>query len=109
MVVSRDLYARRSLMVATPGASPPQARPPPPLPNDPTITNLLSNYLNQFSLWCRQGFAAKLNANTALSGIMLQASDAPAGEIPAVFLLQVQSDGTVVTTLVTTGGANPIR
>jgi hypothetical protein len=91
-------------MVTSPGSgSPPQARPPPPLPNDPNITSVLSNYLNQFSLWCRQGFAAKLNSNTALNGIMLQANDAPPGTAPAVWMLQVQTNGTFVAKSVSLG------
>jgi hypothetical protein len=97
-------------MVTSPGSgSPPQARPPPPLPNDPTLSTVLSNYLNQFSLWCRQGFAAKLNSNVALNGILLQANDAPPGQAPAVWLLQVQTNGTFVATPVPLGGPGPTR
>jgi hypothetical protein len=97
-------------MVTSPGSgSPPQAHPPPPLPNDPSITTVLSNYLSQFSLWCRQGFAAKLNGNQPLSGIMLQANDAPPGQAPAVWLLQVQTNGTFVSVPVPLGGSNPTR
>jgi hypothetical protein len=97
-------------MVTSPGSpTPSQAHPPPPLPNDPTITNVLSNYLQQFSLWCRQGFAAKLNANQALPGILLQANDAPPGQAPAVWLLQVQTNGSFVATPVPLGGSNPSR
>jgi len=95
-------------MIVSPGApTPSQAHPPPPLPNDPTITSVLSNYLQQFSLWCRQGFAAKLNANQALPGIMLQANDAPPGVAPNVWLLQVQQNGTFVATPVPLGGGQP--
>jgi hypothetical protein len=97
-------------MVTSPGsASPPQAHPPPPVPSDPTISAQLGNFLNQFSLWCRQGFAAKMNSNVALPGIMLQANDAPPGTPPAVWLLQVQSNGTFVATPVSLGGSNPTR
>lgn len=95
-------------MVTTPGtSSPPGAQPPPPLPNDPAISNTLSNYLSQFSLWCRKGFAAKLNANQPLHGIMLQAINAPTGVVPNVFLLQIRQDSTFVTTPVPLGGPNP--
>lgn len=91
-------------MVTTPGSgSPPQAHPPPPLPNDPSITSVLSNYLSQFSLWCRQGFAAKLNANVALNGILLQAYNAPPGVAPNVYLLQVNQQGNFVGTQVSLG------
>ena len=94
-------------MVATPSTTGPTARPPPPLPSDPAISNTLSNYLQQFSLWCRQGFAAKLNANTALTGILMQAANAPAGTVPNVYLLQVSQAGVLAVTLVAPGGPNP--
>lgn len=97
-------------MVTAPGSgTPSQAHQPPPLPNDPTITSVLSNYLNQFSLWCRQGFAAQLKNNVALPGIMLQASNAPAGVAPNVYMIQVSQTGTITATQVTLGGANPKR
>lgn len=97
-------------MVTFPGApTPPQAHAPPPLPNDPSISTVLSNFLNQFSTWCRNGFAAKLNANVALPGIMLQAYDAPAGTTPNVYLLRVSQNGNFVGTPVPLGGANPQR
>jgi hypothetical protein len=97
-------------MVTTPGSgSPPQAHPPPPLPGDPGISNALSNYLSQFSLWCRQGFAVKMNSNVALNGILLQANDAPPGQAPAVWLLQVQTNGSFVATPVPLAGGNPTR
>jgi hypothetical protein len=94
-------------MVATPATTGPTARPPPPLPSDPAISNTLSNYLQQFSLWCRQGFAAKINNNTALTGILLQAANAPAGVVPNVYLLQVGQNGTLAVTQVTVGGPSP--
>jgi hypothetical protein len=84
--------------------SPPAAQPPPvPQTVDPT----LGGYLQQFSLWCRHGFAAKLNANSALPGVLLQASDAPAGATPKVFLLQVHTDGTLVVTPQPLGAGKP--
>jgi hypothetical protein len=95
-------------MVTAPGSpTPPTAHPPPPLPNDPSVSSVMSNYLQQFSRWCRQGFAAKLNANVALPGIMLQANNAPSGVVPNVWLLQVNQNGTFVATPVPLGGANP--
>jgi hypothetical protein len=97
-------------MVTAPGSpTPPTAHPPPPLPNDPSVSSVMSNYLQQFSRWCRQGFAAKLNSNVALEGILLQANDAPAGTVPAVWLLQVQTNGTFVATPVPLAGGNPTR
>jgi hypothetical protein len=95
-------------MVTSPGSPTPQpSHPPPPLPNDPTISSVLSNYLQQFSLWCRNGFADKMKTNVAHSGIMLQAIDAPPGTAPAVWLLQVQTNGTFVATPVPLGGGQP--
>lgn len=95
-------------MVVTPGAgSPPQAQPPPPVPQDPTISNTLTNYLQQFSLWCRRGFQAKLNANTALEGIILQAWDAPPGVAPNVFMLQVGQTGVFRTVPMPLGQGKP--
>lgn len=92
-------------MVTTPGSgTPPLAQPPPPLPQDPSISSTLSNYLNQFSLWCRRGFSAKLNANVALTGVMLQAYDAPAGVAPNVWLLQINQTGVFRTTQIPLGG-----
>jgi hypothetical protein len=94
-------------MPANPAPSPQPSRPPPPLPNDPSISNTLSNYLSQFSVWCRAGFADKIKSNVAQPGLLLQANDAPSGTIPAVFMLQVQTDGTLVAVPQALGGANP--
>ena len=87
--------------------SPFTPQPPPELPNDPQISNQLSNYLRTFSLWCRRGFAAKLDKHSALPGILLQANDAPAGAAPKIFMLQVTTAGTVVVTAVPLGGGAP--
>lgn len=95
-------------MVAYPGqANPPQANPPPQVPQDPSISNTLTNFLQQFSLWCRRGFHAKMDANTALPGLMFQAYDAPAGTTPVVWLLRVSTNGAFIPVQVPPGGANP--
>jgi hypothetical protein len=83
------------------------AQPPPDLPSMPDVSDTLSNYLRTFSLWCRHGFADKLSGNTALPGIMLQANDTPAGATPAVFMLQVRTDGTIVATPMALGTGKP--
>ena len=84
--------------------SPPAAQPPPvPQTVDPT----LGGYLQQFSLWCRHGFAAKLAANAALPGVLLQAADAAPGTVPKVFLLQVDTSGTIVLTPQPLGAGKP--
>ena len=45
------------------------------------------------SLWCRHGFADKISATTAQPGVMLSAYDAPAGTIPKVFMIRVNTAG----------------
>ena len=82
-------------------------QPPPDLPNMPDVSTTLSNYLRTFSLWCRHGFADKISASTAQPGLLLQANDAVAGTIPAVFLIQVQTDGTIVATPQPLGSGKP--
>lgn len=95
-------------MVTSPGSpSPPSAPMPPALPQMEDVSQTLSNYLNQFSAWCRRSFSSKLDANTALNGIMLQAYDAPAGVTPNVFLLRVNQAGQFVGTPVPLGGGQP--
>jgi len=85
----------------------PAEQPPPNLPDLPEAPPQLANYLRTFALWCRNGFRAKLDANVALPGILMQAYDAPAGTTPAVFMLRVQSNGSFVTTPVNPGGGQP--
>jgi hypothetical protein len=82
-------------------------QPPPDLPNDPKLSDQTSHYLRNFALWCRQGFAGSLRAQTALPGLLLSAYDTPPGANPAVFMIQVASDGTIVATPVALGGKNP--
>lgn len=82
-------------------------QPPPDLPSMPEVSNTLSDYLRTFSLWCRHGFADKISGTTALPGVLLQAYDAPAGTIPAVFLIQVNSAGAISATPVALGGGKP--
>ena len=82
-------------------------QPPPDLPAMPDVSNTLSNYLRTFSLWCRHGFADKISGTTAQPGLMLLASDAPAGSAPAVFMIQVKTDGTIIATPIPLGGGKP--
>ena len=39
-------------------------QPPPELPSDPKTSDVLSQYLRTFALWCRHGFADKLFIST---------------------------------------------
>ena len=87
--------------------SPPAAQPPPDLPNMPDVSNTLSQYLRTFSLWCRNGFAAKLDANSAAPGILLQAYDTAAGATPKVWMIRVNSAGVVSTTAMPLGTGKP--
>ena len=82
-------------------------QPPPELPNDPKTSDVLSQWLRNFSLWCRHGFADKLSISTAAPGLMLQAYDAPSGTAPPTFMLRVDSAGTLSATQIMMGGANP--
>ena len=94
-------------MTASPSPLPYGAQPPPPIPNMPDVSNTLTNYLNIFALWCRRGFAAKLDNSVALPGILLQANDTAPGAIPKVFMLQVDSVGTIAIVPVSLGGGKP--
>jgi hypothetical protein len=83
----------------------PQTVQPPPVP--PGIDAQTALYLQQFTMWCANQFNTRLSANTALPGVMLQANDAPAGTTPAVFHLQVKTDGTVVASPLAIGTGSP--
>ena len=91
-------------MMATP--SPRTLQPPPDLPAMPDVSNTLTNYLRTFSLWARHGFADKISGTVAQPGLMLQAYDAPAGTTPAVFIIRVNTAGTISATPVALGGGN---
>ena len=89
-------------------------QPPPELPNDPTVSALLAQYMRTFSLWCRHGFADKVSASTAAPGILIQAKDIHTGDAATsphrVYLLEVtNASGTpaVTLTLVTAGSGKP--
>jgi hypothetical protein len=88
-----------------PGSGTPPPEPPPPLPqiSEPG----LGTYLQQFSLWCRRGFAGKLNANAALTGITMQAFNAPEGTAPTVWMLRVNQLGQFMVERVPLGAGKP--
>jgi hypothetical protein len=95
--------------MATP--TPRTIQPPPDLPSLDGSEKLsvakLSGYLRNFSLWCRHGFADKISASTAQPGVMLSAYDAPAGTIPKVFMIRVNTAGVVSTYEIPLGGGKP--
>jgi hypothetical protein len=88
-------------------SSPPSAQPPPDLPSMPGESQVLVGYLRNFALWCRHGFAAKLDAQTALPGVLLQAYDAAPGTTPAVWLVQVNTAGLISTVAQPLGTGKP--
>ena len=81
-------------------------QPPPDLPSMPDVSDTLTGYLRNFSLWCRHGFADKLSGSVALPGVMLQAYDATPGTAPAVFIVRVNTAGTLSVTPMALGGGN---
>ena len=89
-------------------------QPPPELPNDPKTSEVLSQYLRTFSLWCRHGFADKISATTATQGLLVQAKDVfpgdPVGAPHRIYLLEISvATGAPVThmTLIAAGGGKP--
>ena len=82
-------------------------QPPPDVPSMPDVSSTLTNYLRNFALWCRHGFADKLSGSTAQPGIMLQAYDAAAGTTPKVFLVRVNTAGALSATQMALGGPDP--
>ena len=91
--------SRRSLMASQP--LPRTLQPPPELPNDPKTSDVLSQWLRTFSLWCRHGFADKLSQTTAAPGLLLQATDDPT----KIFMVQVNAAGAI--TVIPLGGGKP--
>ena len=78
-------------------------QPPPELPAMPDVSNTLTGYLRNFSLWARHGFADKISGTTAAPGLLLQATDDPT----KIFMVQVNAAGTLHATAVPLGGGKP--
>ena len=93
--------------MAPPRPTFPSSQSPPDLPHMPEVGDALSGYLRNFALWAKNITANKLDTRTAQPGILLHANDAPAGTTPAVFHIQVQTDGTLVAVPVAIGGGGP--
>ena len=91
--------------MATP--TPRTIQPPPDLPNLPEASSSLSNYLRNFALWCRHGFADKISATTAQPGVLLAAYDTAPGVAPKVFMIRVNSAGVVSATPIALGTGKP--
>jgi hypothetical protein len=64
---------------------------PPPVPAgmDPS----LNNYLQQFSLWCSNNFAATLSNNQGIPGVLLRANDTPPGATAATWQMAADTKG----------------
>jgi hypothetical protein len=73
--------------------TPSSAKIPPDVPADPAISTALTQYLRNFSVWCREGFADSFRNKEALRGIMLRGYDTPPGANPAVWMLEVAGSG----------------
>ena len=82
--------------MAPPRHTPPAVQSPPDLPHMPDVSSELSSHLRSFALWAQKSLATKLDTKSAQPGILLHANDAPPGTTPAVFSLEVKSDGTLV-------------
>jgi hypothetical protein len=87
--------------------TPMSARIPPDVPADPKISDALSQYLRNFALWCRNGFAEQMRNNEAVPGLLVRANDTAPGANPKVFMIQVNSAGVISATAVGLGGKNP--
>ena len=87
---------------------PPSAQPPPDVPASPWTPDVLTNYLRQFSLWCRRGFQNKVDTGVASPQLLLM-EDGVTG-VPRVYSLTVVVTGgvpAVVLTQVGLGAGQP--
>lgn len=87
--------------------TPMSARIPPDVPADPKISDALSQYLRNFALWARNGFAEQMRNNEAVPGLMVRAYDTAPGTNPKVFMIEVSSAGVIRARALPLGGANP--
>jgi hypothetical protein len=71
------------------------ARIPPDVPFDKNVSPSLTQYLRNFSLWCRDGFAEQIRNNQAVPGLLIRSWDTPAGQDPVVFMLRVSEAGVI--------------
>ena len=81
--------------MAAPQPTAPVRQLPPELPHMPEAGPTLSNYLRTLSLWAKREFENRLSNTSAEPTVLLQAADAAPGTTPAVFKVQVKSDGTL--------------
>ena len=74
----------------------------------PDVGSALSGYLRSFALWAKNSTDTKLDTRSAVPGILLHANDAPEGTTPAVFSLEVRTDGTLVAVPVPLGSGSSL-
>ena len=86
--------------------TPQAANIPPDVPADPKISDALTQYLRNFALWCRNGFAEQMRNNEAHKGLLVRAYDTAAGANPKVFMIEVSSAGVIRARQIGLGGGN---
>jgi hypothetical protein len=87
--------------------TPQAARIPPDVPSDPKISEALTNYLRNFALWARNGFAEQMRNDEAHKGLLVRAYDTAPGSNPKIFMIEVSSAGVIRTRAIGLGGDNP--
>ena len=94
-------------MVARVPTTPPTTANPPELPSMPQIGPIMTDYLRRFALWAKKALDSKQPLGQAQTGVLLMANDAPAGQAPKVYLLQVNTAGAIVLTAMPLGQGVP--
>ena len=87
--------------------TPSSARIPPDVPADPAIGDALTQYLRNFALWARNGFADSIRSHDAQPGFMVRSYDTAPGNPPKVFMIQVNEAGVIVATPMPIGTGRP--
>jgi len=87
--------------------TPQAARIPPDVPSDPAISTPLTNYLRNFALWARNGFAEQMRNNEAQPGLLVRAYDTAPGVNPKIFMIEVSTAGIIRARAIGLGGSNP--
>jgi hypothetical protein len=86
--------------------TPQSARIPPDVPSDPKISESLTQYLRNFALWARNGFAEQMRNNEAHPGLLVRAYDTAPGANPKIFMIEVSSAGVIRARQIGLGGGN---
>jgi hypothetical protein len=86
--------------------TPQSARIPPDVPSDPKISESLTQYLRNFALWARNGFAEQMRNNEAHPGLLVRAYDTAPGVNPKIFMIEVSTAGVIRARQIGLGGGN---